>query len=282
VSTTTIERISPTLRKRWGILGFPFGAKPDFIIIGAQKAGTTSLFEYLRSHPGLSLPHKKEIHYFDDNLHRGETWYRSHFPTRFRKFLNSSRDRTTLSGEATPYYLFHPLVPQRVHQLVPDARLIVLLRNPIDRAYSQYQLEVRAGFESLSFEDALAAEKDRLEDETEKLLADDRYISYVHKRFSYVTRGFYLQQILRWLEYFSRDQLLILRSEDFFENPYPILAEVVQFLGLDPWNPGKLTPYNQGGYSDIAPAVRQRLQTVFEPHNQHLFEFLGRDMGWCV
>src|SRR5436189_26280 len=121
---------------------------PDFLILGAQKAGTTALYAYLRWHPQVTGPSFKEVSFFDRHYARGERWYRAHLPVR----------RRAVVGEASPSYLFHPLAPERVARMLPEARLIALLRNPVDRAFSHYQHEVALGREQLSFEDALAGE----------------------------------------------------------------------------------------------------------------------------
>src|SRR5215208_8528317 len=117
---------------------------PDFLILGAQKAGTTALYAYLRWHPQITGPSFKEVSFFDRHYARGERWYRAHLPMR----------RSSIVGEASPSYLFHPLAPERVAQMLPNARLVALLRNPVDRAFSHYQHEVALGREPLSFEAA--------------------------------------------------------------------------------------------------------------------------------
>src|SRR6187551_3563074 len=141
---------------------------PDFLVIGAQKAGTTALYAYLRWHPGIAGPSWKEVCFFDRHWWRGEAWYRGQFPLRAGE---------RLVGEASPSYLFHPLAPERARSLVPGAKLVALLRDPVDRAYSQYQHEVALGREPLSFEDALAAEEERTRGEAERLAADPRAFS---------------------------------------------------------------------------------------------------------
>ena len=139
---------------------------PDFLVIGAQKAGTTALYAYLRWHPSIAGPFWKEVSFFDRHWARGEAWYRGQFPL---------RSSGKLVGEASPSYVFHPLAPERVFSLVPDVKLVVLLREPGDRAYSQYQHAVALGRETLSFEDALAAEDERVRGEVERLRADQRH-----------------------------------------------------------------------------------------------------------
>src|SRR4051794_22945776 len=128
---------------------------PDFLILGAQKAGTTALYAYLRWHPEITGPSFKEVSFFDRHYANGERWYRAHMPAR----------RRSLVGEASPSYLFHPLAPERVAGLLPEARLIALLRNPVARPSSNYQNEVALGGEPLSFEEAIGREDERMEGE---------------------------------------------------------------------------------------------------------------------
>jgi len=158
---------------------------PDFLVIGAQKAGTTALYAYLRWHPGIAGPSWKEVSFFDRHWWRGEAWYRGQFPLRAGE---------RLVGEASPSYLFHPLAPERARSLVPGAKLVALLRDPVDRAYSQYQHEVALGREPLSFEDALAAEEERTRGEAERLAADPRAFSRAWWDHTYAARGRYAEQ----------------------------------------------------------------------------------------
>src|SRR5437016_5579333 len=177
------------------------GNPPHFIIIGAQRCGTTSLFEYLARHPSFSLPSQKELHFFDYQYHNGADWYRKQFPL----LLGG-----VITGEASPYYLLHPHVPRRIRDWNPDVKLIVLLRNPVDRAYSHYYHEVRLEAEPLDFEAALDVEAERMEGQVERMRADPYYYSYNHQHFSYVSRGIYIHQLESWMtSVFSREQVLI-------------------------------------------------------------------------
>ena len=145
-----VGHVSVRLRRRARLATASARRLPDFLVIGAQRAGSTSLFAQLCEHPGVAAPSHKEIHYFDLQSFRGLRWYRSHFPP-------AGRSRGRITGEASPYYLFHPAVPARVAEALPDVRLVALLRDPVARAYSQYQLSVRDGHETLGFEEALAS-----------------------------------------------------------------------------------------------------------------------------
>jgi hypothetical protein len=254
---------------------------PDFLLIGAARSGSTSLFAILTTHPQVLAPSHKELHFFDRNYLRGLGSYRRMFPLESHKRLRARRlGRPVLTGEATTYYLFHPAVPERVGRDLPRARLIAILRDPVDRAYSHYQLSVRNGHETLSFEEALDAEEERLAGEEERLAADPAYRSPAHAYHSYVARGIYLPQLERWHRHVPRERLLVLRSEDLFERPGETVGEVTAHLGLDS-HPGPLPePRNRAVYGGMAEDTRERLRRRFEEPNRRLEEYLGRELGW--
>jgi hypothetical protein len=217
------------------------------------------------------------VHYFDSRqFDKGEGWYRSNFPP-----PSSENGQRVITGEASPYYLYHPLAAKRAAQVVPQARLIALLRNPVDRAYSDYNHRFRDGIETLSFEEAIEAEEERISGEKERMLADEGYLSASHRRHSYLARGVYVDQIKEWHEHFARDQFLVLKSEDFFKDTGKIMQIVCNFLGLPDWDrEGFGQGKNRRRYDPMSPAVREKLQDYFEPHNQRLYEYLGTDFGW--
>lgn len=253
------------------------GMLPDFLIIGAQKGGTTFLYNVLRRHPHFEAAVKKEIHFFDTSrFRRGVDWYRTHFPQQ-----QQEDGQRVITGEASPYYLFYPHAARRVAETIPQAKLIALLRNPIDRAYSDYQHTLRQGNETLGFNEALDLEEERLRGEKEKILADESYRSIDYRRSSYLARGIYVDQLEEWHRYFDPKQLLILKSEDFFASPLETLELVLEFLGL-PERDFKLEgKRNEGGYSEpMDPETRRWLQEYYEPHNKRLYEYLGVDFGW--
>lgn len=247
---------------------------PAFIIIGAQKAGTTSLFKYLRQHPNILPAHKKEVKFFDCNFGRGLNWYRSHFP--YASELQEGR----ITGEASPHYLSHPLAPQRVASILPDVKLIALLRNPVERAYSHYQLNVRRRRERLSFAEALEQEEARLGDILQRIRSGEEVPLFNFLHYAYTYKGMYAEQLENWLAVFPREQILILKSEDLFTNPAAVFAQVLAFLGLPPWEPKHFEKYNTGRYTGMDPEIRQRLLEFYQPHNQRLYQLLGVDYGW--
>ena len=246
---------------------------PDFLILGAQKAGTTALYSYLRSHPSIAGPSWKEVSYFDRHYARGEAWYRGNFP-------NKARTRGKLVGEASPSYLFHPLGPQRVRELLPEARLVALVRDPVDRALSHYQHEVALGREPLAFEDALDAEEERLCGEEERLQADPRYFSREWWSHTYKARGRYADQLVRWLAVFPREQLLIVPSDDLAGMPAETHARVLDFLGAPPRRLEAYPRVYEREYEPMRPETRARLAAEFEEPNRRLYGLLGRELGW--
>jgi Sulfotransferase domain len=279
--------LNSQLERLYRGISSPLRILPDFLIIGTQRGGTTSLYNYLMERPGVGPASVKELHFFDKKFHKGLLWYRAHFPTSPQKHLfQYARRQAFVTGEASAYYLFHPHAPRRVASTLPRVKLIALLRNPVDRAYSQYNFEVELGRETLSFEDALEREEERIAGEQEKILADERYVSFDHSRYSYLARGVYVDQVQAWMSFFPREQFLVLKSEDFYSEPAQTLARVSEFLGLpklglrERQQQYKQYNYNNTPYPKMDGATRRRLVEYFEPHNARLYEFLGTDFGW--
>lgn len=271
-----VKRPLRRLRADYRDLTGPLRGLPSLLIIGAQRSGTTSLFNYLVQHPDVLPPLGKEIHYFDLHYDRGLNWYRGRFPYAHRL------RRGALTLDASPYYLVHPLVPERAARLLPELKLIALLRNPVDRALSHHQHEVRGGREPLAFADAIEREGARLAGEEERLRSDPAYYSFNHHRYSYLRRSLYLEQLRHWLRYFRRSQLLVLQSERLFRDPVAVTAEVHRFLELPPHRLERYQPFQHGSYDRGMPAeLRARLMTYFEPHNRELFRWLGEEFDWA-
>jgi hypothetical protein len=237
---------------------------PDFIIVGTQRGGTTSLYRYLTAHPEIGQAFRKEVHFFDRYFDKGLDWYLAHFPL---------RGEFPVVGEASPYYLFHPAAPARILAAVPQAKFIVLLRNPVDRAYSQYHMKVDRGLETLSFGEAI-------EREPERLAVSDDPLDPAWRHHSYLARGVYVDQIRRWFDCFPRDRFLIFKSEDFYAEPLPMLHQTQAFLGVSAHSPATLKIHHQADYVELDPATRRRVADYFVPHNRQLYDLLGRDFGW--
>lgn len=254
---------------------------PDFLIVGAQKAGTTSLWGYLAAHPQIVPPIAKEIGFFTGNFHRGMNWYRMFFPYGTNDACCDASPAVTLSGESTAHYMFHPHAAERIAKSLPRVKLIMLLRNPVDRAYSHYQMKVRRRQEPLSFDDAVDAEPERLAGEREKMLRDPQYNSSTFAKYSYLTRGMYLEQVERCQQFFGPDRLLILESSEFFKQTAQVYQRVLKFLGLKEFEPADFANRFPGKYSEkMSDATRRRLVEYFAPHNERLYAHLGTRFNW--
>jgi hypothetical protein len=255
---------------------------PNFLIIGAQKSGTTTLYAYLNQHPAVARALTQEVHYFDLNFHRGLSWYRAHFPTTgYARRIRGALGTDLLTGEASAYYLFHPRVCRRVWATLPQARLIIVLRDPVERAWAQYLQNRATNLEDLAFEDAIDREQERLAGEQRRLLEDDTASSFSYREHSYLSRGIYVDQIRPWMELFPREQIHIVSSEELlFRDPVSIVAQVQDFLGLPRRPLEQLRIYPSEAGVPINDATRARLREHFGLHNQRLFEYLGRDFGW--
>lgn len=247
---------------------------PDFLIIGAQKGGTTSIYRYLSMHPQVRFGRVKEADYFSNYSFGGERWYRAQFPVR-------APWRHWMIGDASPYYLFHPHAADRAAELLPGAKLVAVLRNPVDRAYSHYQHVVSRGHEALDFEAALEREALAVPVESQRMLDDPAYRSLTHERHSYVSRGEYARQLERWLRRFPRENLFVLQSEQMFEAPNAVMARVYEFLGLDAIRIDDPGQFKRGDYDTGMPAsTRARLAAHFRPHNQRLESLLSMRFFW--
>ncbi len=252
----------------------PLRVLPDFLVIGVMKGGTTSFFNYLTRHPQVNPPFRKEIKFFDIHYPEGLGWYRAHFPIRFKMKPG------TMTGEATPYYIFHPTAPNRIARVLPSVRLIALLRNPVDRAYSHYNHMVRVGREPLPFEEAIEHEAERLVGEEEKIIADPHYSTFTHLHYSYLARGRYIEQLQKWLAIFPRQQMLILASEELYTSPATAYRKAIEFLGLSAWEPNDFKVYKQGVYEEMPDSTRKHLIDYYQPYNQKLYDCLNMNFDW--
>jgi hypothetical protein len=282
-----VKRAVRRTLRRYGERTATRRALPDFLIIGVKRGGTTSVWNWLVQHPNVApmfpaLQQIKSPHYFDVHYGRGERWYRSHFPS--IAALDRAAQRSgiwPLTGEASPYYVFHPLVPDRVQATVPKARLIVLLRNPVDRAYSNYWERRGSNAECLpTFEAALDAEGERLRGQTARIMANPHYYSHHHDSHSYLARGHYAEQLERWFERFGRDQLLILPFDELRRDATAAYRQVQEFLSLPVVEPPSLEHHNKLPVPPMHAATRERLVEYYQPWNARLAQLLGTTFDW--
>ncbi|QSB06958.1 sulfotransferase domain-containing protein [Natronoglycomyces albus] len=257
---------------------------PGLLICGGQRCGTTSLYRALASHPVVlkAILHKG-VHYFDTSYHKGLDWYRAHFPT--RATATRIGDHTGVSPvafESSPYYLYHPRAAARIAKDLPGVKIIVLVRDPVERAYSHHAHEVARGFEDLDdFTEAIGAEGQRLKGEEARLRRDSGYYSFSHQHHGYIARGHYADYLDRLAEHIPREHILTLDSGDFFTDPEDTFDSVLRFLQL-PWL-GEIDfgQHNaRGRPSPLPEELRLRLSEHYEPHDRRLVSWLGKAPSW--
>lgn len=256
---------------------------PNFFIVGTQRGGTTSLFIYLLAHPLVHGPRRaKGVHYFDTNYNQPLSWYRANFPRRsVLEAQQHGQDVVSAVGEGAPYYLYSPVIPARIHRAVPEARIITVLREPLDRAISHHNHEVKRGFETLSLTEAFDAETDRLAGEVERISNDSTYVSKPHIHFGYLGRGQYAEQLERYFDLFGRENVLVLDSTALRSDPQGTVRKATDFLGLPPIANGEYPLYNQRAHDPIDPEIRARYGPMFEDSNARLGELLEpKTLSW--
>jgi len=254
--------------------------RPTFLVIGAQRSGSTSLEDYLSAHPAVLTAVVKEVQYFHRHYENGELWYRSRFPLTVRATLMHRRTGVPPAiGEASPDYLFDPRAPARVHSFDGGLKLIAVLRDPVERAHSHWRMETRRGREPLRFEEALDREEAELESELAQLVATSGYLDAPF-RTSYVARGRYAEQLERWLELFPREQMLVLLSDDLLADQAGAMSRLAGFLGIPEWSAESYRLRGVQGDEEMPPETRERLAGAFEAPNRRLEELLGIELGW--
>jgi hypothetical protein len=266
------------LTARWRVV-------PDFVIVGCQRGGTSSLYRYLGQHPDISASLRKETEYFTAKFPEGEAWYRAHFPLALRHRLAAVFGKRRLTFEATPDYLVDPRAPARCHALLPDARIVVMLREPGERALSQFHHNVRLGFETETFGRAIELEESRISADLAEMVEDPSTSATAFRRFSYLRRGDYAEQLQRWFDHYSRDRFLIVESEEFFSDPDRVLGKVLDFVGARRWSPPEFRNYSyleRGvvGHEEVPAALRGVLDERFSQSNKNLRELIDTDLEW--
>ena len=253
------------------------------MIIGVQKAGSTSLYDLVIQHPAIAPASKKEINYFQRPCYYkySKLWYRSHFPTKLsRSWFYKKTNQKLLTGEASIHYIFSPLAPRRMKEALPDAKLILILRNPIDRAYSHYRMKLRVKKEALPFEKAIELEEERCAGERERIIKDPDFVPIHYKDHSYLARGLYADQLENWFKHYDRKQFLILTTENLRDNRQRTLNQVFDFLQVPPFQIENLRNLNVANYQAMNEDTRKFLVKYYRPHNEKLAKLLRRDFDW--
>lgn len=240
--------------------------KVGFVVAGAQKSGTSLLRKYLQQHPAICTSHKKEVHFFDEPafFKEGVPDYQAY------EAMYPPARPGVLRGDVTPAYLFVEECAARVHAYNPDMKILVMLRNPVERAFSHWNMMRQKQLEPLAFPDALEAEATRAQ----------ACAPFQDKAFSYIARGRYAGQLERWFGYFPREQFLILRMEDIARNHAIAMVRVFGFLGIDPDVVIKPRFANVRPYETTLPEEsRQYLQSAFHDDIVRLSSLLGSDFS---
>ena len=245
---------------------------PNFIIIGTVRSGSTSLYYNICEHPAVLSAAYDEIGFFDSNFHLGINWYRSMFPT--QKEMEKVRKHTNfaITGEDTPFYFWKKEAAERIFEIIPHSKLIAIFRNPVDRAYSNYNLGIRKKTEELSFEDAI--------DEEMNFMKNHTFRESVDRRRSYLSKGLYANQFKIWRNVFSENQIHAISMEEMEKYPEETLLKVFRFLGIPDYSIKNPQKQKSARYEKMRSKTRERLLDYYRPHNEKFFQMIQREFGW--
>ena len=275
----TYQKILYSLIKRhYYYLSSPFRVLPECFVIGVVRSGTTSLYHYLGQHPCIISSAYDELGYFDDNFHLGINWYKSLFPTKSTKNKIIKKYGKFLTYDVTPFYIYNPLVARRISESFPKAKIMSNLRNPIDRAYSNYIIMLQEGDTTSTFEEMIQAAMNDLEKNKTKL-NDEAYVVDTHYE-NILARGFYADQLEIWFEKFQKRQLLMIPSEDLAQKPDQVLTKVFEFLDLPYFKIKDFTKQNKREYSPMKDKTRKLLIEFYKPYNEKLYSLTNQHFDW--
>ena len=251
---------------------------PDFLVIGAKRCGTTSLYQHLPEHPCISKSPYDNMGFFNDNFHLGVNWYKSFFPTTFTRNKIKSKFGGFLAFDVTTKYMEEESTANNVYQTKPNMKIIIILRNPVDRAYSQYHLSVRQTAERRSFEDVVEENMNRLNKEShEHYEIKPRFSA---KEDNYLKKGLYALQLKYWLKIFPRENILIVSTEEFESNQQIIYNKIFEFLNISKFEVKNTKKMEKGNYLPMKSETRNLLLDYFRPHNHELFELINMEFDW--
>ena len=264
------------IKQNFRYITSPLRVLPDFFVIGAVRSGTTSLFHYLNQHPNIAGASYDELGYFDDNYHLGISWYKSLFPTIFTKRKIEKEHGKFLTFDDTPFYIYNPLVAKRIKNEFPNAKMILLLRNPIDRAYSNYNLVENS---KKTFEEIINQEINEIENTTIKQSKDEFHLvnNFYEK---ILTRGFYAKQLEYWYKIFPKEKILIQSSEEFSKNTHNVLNQIFSFLEIKQFTIKDIGKYNVRKFPPMKQKTRDDLIEFFRPYNESLYKLINKKFDW--
>lgn len=277
-----LRRAAQSVSATAGQLTHPARMLPGFLVVGAQRCGTTSMYRALVQHPAvMKAVLQKGVHYFDTSYGRGMGWYQGHFPLKAHaRWVARSARMPPVTFEASPYYMFHPVAAERIARDLPGVRLLVMVRDPVERAYSAHAHELARGYETEPFERALELEAARLDGEAERIVADPRYVSHSHQHQAYRARGQYAEQLDRLEKHVGRDRIHVVDSAAFFADPGPAFDGVLDFLGLPRHGGTVFDQHNARPRSPMPEALRTELDEYFRPYDMRLARWLGGEPSW--
>ena len=245
---------------------------PNFIIVGTVRSGTTSLYYNICEHPSVISAAYDEIGFFDSNYHLGINWYRSMFPSEKEMSEVKNKTGSSLTVEDTPFYFWKEEAIKRIFKIIPNVKIISIFRNPIDRAYSNYNLGLRAKTEELEFEDAI--------DDEINFLRKHTFRESIDRRRSYISKGMYEKQIEMWFNVFPREQIHILSTEDMQKYPKDTLQKIFGFLELKEYNIKNPQRQKHANYEKMNEETRKKLLKFYKPHNEKFFEVVQKRFDW--
>ncbi len=258
----------------WGMATVSLRPPPEIIVVGAQRAGTTTLFRLLSEHPQLRRPTvDKGTGYFDDAYRRGPRWYRAHFPVR----RPGGRQK---AFECSGYYLFHPLAAERIARDLPGCQVVVMVRDPVARAYSAHRHELARGYEGLGFSEAVALESERTRGLTQTLAAEPAAASFAHRHHCYLQRGHYAEQVQRFVDALGADRVHVIDADVQFADPIATYLQLQERLGLSPYRPAVVGRWNERPGPTLPADLELRLRAHFEPHDAALAQLIGHVPSW--
>ncbi|TNM36348.1 sulfotransferase [Nocardioides albidus] len=269
-----LRRAARAILLAWGWLTADLRQEPGIVVVGAQRAGTTTLFRLLSEHPGLCRPTvDKGTGYFDDGYRHSRRWYRAHFPLRW-----STRGRTTF--ECSGYYLFHPLAAERLGRDLPGCQVVALVRDPVARAHSAHRHESARGFDPLPFAEAVAREEERTAGQSALLATDPGATSYAHRHHAYLQRGDYALQIERYVAALGRERVHVVDADALFADPVAVYVDLQRRLGLAVHRPAEVRRWNERPGEPLPPDLAAALRRRFDGPDAALAELLGRAPRW--
>jgi len=279
------DKARPWLLKGADLVGRTTGrlrVLPDLLICGGQRCGTTSMYKALVQQPTVFRPvWRKGVHYFDVAYDHDLSWYRAHFPLKAQLDLAERRHGVRpIAFESSPYYLFHPRALDRIASDLPEVRVLVLVRDPVERAQSAHAHELARGFETLDFVSALNAEEDRLRGEHERMNRDPNYVSRAHRHQAYRTRGEYVRQLDRLGQLIGRERIKVVDSHRFFAEPETVYEDVLTWLGTTAVRTPQFDQHNARDRSHMPSNVRRELEDHFAPYDARLEPWLGHVPTW--